>query len=295
MAGQGRTAGERPEAGPREAGAAGRGRGVALVSVVVPTRNSARTIATCLESVRDQRWPTVELIVVDNASSDGTREVAERLADVVVEAGPERSAQRNAGIARAAGDWVLWVDSDMELAPDTVQRSLEAAREADATGVFVPEVSVGPGYWTRCRALERRCYVGEPLIEAPRLVRTAYLRRVGGFDQRLTGPEDAALRNRMLADGVALAWADTQIVHHEGRLGLAGVMRKRFYYGRTVPSYRRAHPGAVSSQAGATLRALWRHRRLLAADPAHAAGLVVLRACEVAAWLAGAAAGRRRR
>src|SRR6266536_3027170 len=114
-----------------------------------------------------------------------------------------------------------------------------------------------------------------------RQVRTAYLRRVGGFDQRLTGPEDAALRNRMLADGVALAWADTQIVHHEGRLGLAGVMRKRFYYGRTVPSYRRAHPGAVSSQAGATLRALWRHRRLLAADPAHAAGLVVLRACEV--------------
>jgi glycosyltransferase involved in cell wall biosynthesis len=268
---------------------------VALVSVVVPTRNSGRTIATCLESVRDQRWPAVELIVVDNASSDGTREVAERLADVVVEAGPERSAQRNEGIARAGGDWVLWVDADMELPPDTVERSLDAAREADATAVFVPEVSVGPGYWTRCRALERRCYVGEPLIEAPRLVRTAYLRRVGGFDQRLTGPEDAALRNRMLADGIGLAWADTSIVHHEGRLSLAGVMRKRFYYGRTVPAYRRAHPGAVSGQAGATLRAMWRHRRLLAADPAHAVGMVALRACEVAAWLAGAVAGSRRR
>jgi hypothetical protein len=281
-----------PEAVPQAAEAAGRD--PALVSVVVPTRNSGRTIATCLESVRAQSWPAVELIVVDNASSDGTREVAERLADVVVEAGPERSAQRNAGIARASGAWVLWVDADMELAPDTVERSLEAARRDDATAVFVPEVSAGPGYWTRCRALERRCYVGEPLIEAPRLVRISYLRQVGGFDQRLTGPEDAALRNRMLADGVGLAWADTRIVHHEGRIGLAGVMRKRFYYGRTVPAYRRAHPGAVSGQAGATLRAMWRHRRLLAADPGHAAGLLVLRTCEVAAWLAGAAASRRR-
>lgn len=271
-------------------------RGAALVSVVVPTRNSGRTIATCLESVRAQSWPAVELIVVDNASSDGTRAVAGRLADLVVEAGPERSAQRNAGIARAAGDWVLWVDADMELAPGVVEQSLEAARRAGATAVFVPEVSAGPGYWTRCRALERRCYSGEPLIESPRLVRTAFLRRVGGFDRRLTGSEDAALRNRMLADGIGLAWADACIVHHEGRLGLAGVMRKRFYYGRTVPAYRQAHPGAVSGQAGATLRAMWRHRRLLATDPAHAAGLVVLRACEVAAWLAGAATtvGRRR-
>jgi glycosyltransferase involved in cell wall biosynthesis len=276
----------RPGTGPGDAGE----QGVALVSVVVPTRNSGRTITTCLESVRAQSWPVVELIVVDNASSDGTRQAAERLADVVLEAGPERSAQRNAGIARAAGDWVMWVDADMELAPDTVERALEAARRAGATAVFVPEVSAGPGYWTRCRALERRCYAGEPLIESPRLVRTAYLRRVGGFDRRLTGPEDAALRNRVLADGVGLAWADARIVHHEGRTGLAGVVRKRFYYGRTVPAYRRAHPGAVSGQAGATLRAFWRHRRRLAADPVHAAGLVVLRACEVAAWLAGAAA-----
>jgi glycosyltransferase involved in cell wall biosynthesis len=265
-----------------------------LVSVVVPTRDSVRTIATCLGSIRAQTWPAVELIVVDNGSSDGTRAVAERLADLVIQAGPERSAQRNAGIARAAGAWVLWVDADMELAPEVVKRSLDAARRTSATAVFVPEATVGRGYWTRCRALERRCYAGEPLIEAPRLVRTAYLRRVGGFDERVTGAEDAALRQRMLADGVDLAWADAGILHHEGRIGLRAAMRKRFYYGRTVPAYRRANPGAVRGQAGATLRAMWRHRGQLAADPLHTAGLLMLRACEVTAWLAGAAASRRR-
>jgi glycosyltransferase involved in cell wall biosynthesis len=283
-----------PGQAPGEQAAAVREREPELVSVVVPTRDSGRTIATCLGSVRAQTWAAVELIVVDNASTDGTRAAAEHLADLVLDAGPERSAQRNAGVAAAAGEWVLWVDSDMELAPEVIQRSLEAARRTSATAVFVPETTVGPGYWTRCRALERRCYAGEPLIESPRLVRTDYLRRLGGFDERVTGAEDAALRNRILADGIELAWADAHILHHEGRLGLGGVMRKRFYYGRTVPAYRRAHPGAVRGQAGATLRAMWRHRRLLAADPLHAAGLVVLRGCEVAAWLAGATAGRRR-
>lgn len=264
-----------------------------LVSVVVPTRNSVRTVERCLASVRAQTWPAVELVVVDNWSSDGTWEVASAAADVAVQAGPERSAQRNLGIARAAGEWVLWVDSDMTLAPDAVERSVAAAEAAGAVAVFLPEVSVGSGFWARCRALERRCYDGEPSIESPRLVRADHLRGAGGFAAEVTGLEDAALRNRLLADGVRLARADTVVVHDEGRLGLAAVVRKRFYYGRSLPGYRRAYPGATAAQVRGTLLAYWRHRRLLAADPVHAAGLAVLRGCEAGAWIAGAAVARR--
>jgi len=191
--------------------------GRALVSVVVPTRNSGRTIERCIASLRTQTWPAVELLVIDNWSSDGTWELASRLADVAVRAGPERSTQRNLGIARAAGEWVLWIDSDMMLGPEVVKRALAAGEAASATAVFVPEASTGSGFWARCRALERRCYRGEPRIESPRLVRTGYLRAAGGFDDLLVGTEDAALRNRLLADGVSLAWADTVIVHDEGR------------------------------------------------------------------------------
>jgi glycosyltransferase involved in cell wall biosynthesis len=264
-----------------------------LVSVVVPTRNSVRTVGRCLASVRAQTWPAVELVVVDNWSSDGTWEVASADADVAVQAGPERSAQRNLGIAHAAGEWVLWVDSDMTLAPDAVERSLAAAEAAGAIAVFLPEVSIGSGFWARCRALERRCYDGEPSIESPRLVRADHLRGAGGFAADVTGLEDAALRNRLLAEGVRLARADTVIVHDEGRVGLARVIRKRFYYGRSLPSYRRDYPGAMSAQVRGTLLAYWRHWRLFAAEPLHAAGLVVLRGCEAAAWIAGATVARR--
>jgi glycosyltransferase involved in cell wall biosynthesis len=266
-----------------------------LVSVVVPTKDVAGTIKTCLGSIRAQTYPAIELIVVDNFSRDGTWEAARRLADVAIQAGPERATQRNLGVQRARGEWVLWIDADMELRPEVVERALAAAHAAGAVGVFIPEASTGSGFWTACRALERRCYHGEPRIEAPRLLRAGYLRGLGGFNEQLAGTEDAELRTRMLADGAPLAWADTLIVHHEGRLTLASVARKRFYYGKGIPTYRSAHPGAVSGQLGATLRAYWRHRRLLAADPAHAAGLLLLRAWEAAAYVAGAAAGAVRR
>ena len=260
-----------------------------LVSVVVPTRNAARTIGACLGAVRSQTHPAIELIVVDNWSDDGTWELALPLADRALRQGPERGEQRNRGIAEACGEWVLWLDADMELAPATVERALEAARAAGAVVVFLPETTVGSGFWTRCRSLERHCYHGEPRIEAPRLVRRRWLSDAGGFASPV-GTEDADLRNRLLARGASLAWADTLVAHDEGRIGLRQAGRKRFYYGRSIPAYVRDNPGAAGGQMAATLGALWRHRGLLAADPAHAAGLVVLRAWEVAAYLAGALA-----
>ena len=48
-----------------------------LVSVVIPTKDSIRTIERCLRSIREQTWPAVELVVIDNYSEDGTWEVAQ--------------------------------------------------------------------------------------------------------------------------------------------------------------------------------------------------------------------------
>jgi hypothetical protein len=263
-----------------------------LVSVVVPTRNAGRTIETCLRSIRAQTYKPLELIVVDNGSTDGTWAAAERHADLVLRGGPERSAQRNLGIDHAAGEWVCYLDADMELGPEVLERAVRAGMAGGAVGVAIPEESVGPGFWTRCRALERRCLCDEPDLLWPRLVRTGYLRDTGGFAPWLTGTEDAELHRRMVAHGAPIAQAGALILHHEGRLTLAGLARKRFYYGRGLLAYRRAHPGALAAQGRAVARAAWRHRRRLLAEPSVAAGIAVMRTVELAAYLAGAVAGR---
>ncbi|MCB0959656.1 MAG: glycosyltransferase, partial [Acidimicrobiales bacterium] len=232
-----------------------------LVSVVVPVKDSIRTIEACLRSIRAQTHEPLELIVIDNFSTDGTWEVAQQLAHHAEQAGPERSAQRNLGIARANGPWVLWIDADMELPPTIVERALHAALDEGADGVFVPEVTVGDGYWTACRALERSCCVEEIWVQSPRLVRTDYLRSTGGFLESLSGTEDAELRTRMIADGCRLAWIPDEIVHDEGRMSLGFIWSKRYYYGRGLKRYRAEHPGALSVQAGSAVGAYRRHWR----------------------------------
>ena len=262
-----------------------------MVSVVVPVKDGIRTIEACLRSIRAQTWEPLELVVVDNFSTDGTWEVAQRFAHTAVQAGPERSAQRNLGTELATGPWVLWIDADMELPPTIVERAMAAALDEGADGVFVPEITVGDGYWTACRALERSCCVEEIWVQSPRLVRRDYLLETGGFLESLSGTEDAELRTRMIADGCSLAWIPDEIVHDEGRMSISFIWSKRYYYGRGLKRYRAEHPGALGTQAGSAVGAYRRHWRRLAAKPSVAAGVVVMRAGEFVAYGAGAAVG----
>ncbi|MFZ2256404.1 MAG: glycosyltransferase [Patescibacteria group bacterium] len=54
-----------------------------LVSVIIPTKNSARTIGKCLESIQNQSYKDIEIIVVDNYSPDGTTDIARQYIDKV--------------------------------------------------------------------------------------------------------------------------------------------------------------------------------------------------------------------
>ncbi len=264
------------------------------VTVVVPTRNNLRTIEACLRSVLEQE-PPVELIVVDNHSTDGTLEVAQRLAHRVITAGPERSAQRNTGIAEATSEWVLWLDSDMILPPRSIAAALETAAATGAVGIALPERTIGDGFWTACRALERECYLDDPWLHNPRLVRREYLLGEGAFHTDMSGPEDADLRMKMRSTGAGIELAPIIIDHDEGRLTVAEVLRKRYYYGRSIPAFASEHEGAVGAQGRAVLRSYVRNHRRLLRDPAHAVGMVVLRAMEAGGYAAGARRGRRER
>ena len=258
------------------------------VSVVVPTRNSAQTLEACLHSIRAQSAESVELIVVDNHSSDSTPQIAGQLAAEVVTEGPERSRQRNIGARLASGRWLMFVDSDMVLPPDVISECLTASEHA--TAVIVPEVSVGSGFWSACKALERSCYVGDDTIEAPRFIDRNFFLQIGGFDEDLTGPEDWDLANRIRETGAPTRRTSTPIVHDEGRLTLLGTMRSKYYYGRTFRRYIRKHPSAARSQMTLLRPAYARNLQRLARQPLLAAGMMFMKSCEIVAGGVGALA-----
>lgn len=102
---------------------------VPLVSVIIPCFNAARWIGTTVESVRRQSWPRLEIIVVNDGSTDNSRDEIERIrsADMIVVDQENRgpSSARNRGLAVCRGDYVQYLDADDALAPNKLKIQVE--------------------------------------------------------------------------------------------------------------------------------------------------------------------------
>lgn len=267
------------------------GGGADGVTVVVATRNSARTLEACLRSIRSQTYPSVEIIVVDNASDDATATIAERLADTVLYRGPERSAQRNAGVAAARGRFVLIVDSDMRLNDDVVAACV-STWEREPCIVWIPEVSVGEGYWARCKALEREFYSDDSLVAAARFFERDLFLAVGGYDEGLHATEDWDLSMR--AERLQpLRRAEARIVHDDGKVSFASDVRRKFYYGASHLRFIEKHGAEARKRLSPLRGSLLRNAGRIVAHPVVGTGLVVLKAAQLVAAVAGRVLVRR--
>ena len=180
------------------------------ISVVIATRNRAALLDGALASLRAQLGaPEIEAIVVDNGSSDATRAVAERhAATYLFEARPNRALARNAGIAAATGEIVLFVDDDVVLPPFFVAAHARAhAAEVSPHVVSGPIINVPgagvrpvPTFFNGSNAYFCTCNASVP--------RRA-LEAAGGFDESFDkyGWEDTELGVRLRNAGVRRSFA----------------------------------------------------------------------------------------
>ena len=115
-----------------------------LVSVIIPTKNSAELLTKCLDSVISQSYKNLEIILVDNNSSDKTKEIATEYTNLVFNQGPERSAQVNFGVTKASGEFVYKIDSDFVLEKEVIAQCVaEITKGFDAIVVHnSPDVRV---------------------------------------------------------------------------------------------------------------------------------------------------------
>src|SRR5580700_10756775 len=103
-----------------------------FVSVTIVTYNSGRFIKRCLESVLEQRYPNKEVIIIDNASTDGTIDILEQFEDrcqiIYNEENVGFAAAQNQAIGRASGYWVLTLNPDVLLLPNFIQALVDAGQ-----------------------------------------------------------------------------------------------------------------------------------------------------------------------
>lgn len=184
------------------------------VSVVMPCFNAAPYVEQAVRSALDQTFSDSELIVIDDGSTDGSEAIVQRLQaqyrDRLVllrtaHAGPYPA--RNAGLARARGDWVTFLDADDWWEPDFLATMLAAVREAGADVAYCGWKNVGgerdktlpyvpPDYAAgdAVAAFLRDC----PWPIHAALVRREVITRLGGFSVRMFSSMDYDLWIRLL-------------------------------------------------------------------------------------------------
>lgn len=104
-----------------------------LVSIIIPCHNAAKWVEAAARSAMEQTWPNKEVLLVNDGSTDGSLEIVRRLEKdglrVIDQAQAGASAARNAGIAASRGDYLQFLDADDLLAPEKIERQLEALPE----------------------------------------------------------------------------------------------------------------------------------------------------------------------
>tara|TARA_Y100000310_G_scaffold336995_1_gene422952 strand:+ start:11532 stop:12323 length:792 start_codon:yes stop_codon:yes gene_type:complete len=247
------------------------------VTIIVTTKNEEKVLARCLHSIQKQNYTPIELIVVDNHSTDQTVNIAKQYTKKVYNKGPERSAQRNYGAQKGKGDYYFFIDADMQLQSRVVEdcvRAIEKGKEA----ILIQETFIGKGYWSKCKTLEKSCYTGTGDAEAARFFTKQLFKKVRGYDEELTGPEDIDMHKRVMKH--TTFGRVKGIIHYDENISLKEFLQKRYYYSLSLQKYLNKHPQAKKGEFRFIRKAYVKNWKLLLADPIHLLGFFILRVLE---------------
>lgn len=206
-------------------------RPAAAISVVIPVHNSRNTIARCMESLAHLSYPSYEVIVVDDGSTDGTPEICAAYPWVRLirqdTGGPSRA--RNAGVEAATGDLIAFTDGDCipdkqwlrELergftGPDIAAVGGDQTSPEDETdlGKTIQEFFKTIGFMTDYIKTDKNLRQTDHNPSCNVAYRKNVLKEVGGFDETLWPGEDLDLDVRLRRRGYRLVYNPAAVVAH---------------------------------------------------------------------------------
>jgi len=181
------------------------------VSVIIPTHRG-RDLTKTIDSIKKSTYNNIEIIIVDENK--------------------ERSEQRNIGIDRAKGDYLLLLDSDQSISPKLIEECVELMNKADA--VYIPEVIVADGIFAIIRRWEREFYNGT-VVDVVRFVRAKGCPK---FDLTMSGPEDSDWDRRVPGKRVI----SINHLFHDDSITPYDYFNKKVYYTKSMKKFAAKNP-----------------------------------------------------
>lgn len=196
-----------------------------VVSIVIPCFNQGRFLKQAIESALTQTYEPIEVVVVDDGSTDDTCDIASSYLPRIIyrfQQNRGHGAARNAGSLAATGEFLHFLDADDAIAPDVIERHLAYAEQHPDYDVFYGawqsmDVDGNLGRLHKTRALGAdpfhallRNYLAPPACIT---VRRSLFERSGRFDERLTASEDWDLWLKMAAAGAKFIKVPSSVSH----------------------------------------------------------------------------------
>ena len=257
------------------------------VSVVVCSYNGGRTLDACLESLTQLDYPDVEVIVVDDGSTDDTRQILRRFPTVVAIHQPNLglSAARNAGLRAASGAVIAYTDSDCVADRDWLSHLVHQLQTTGADAVGGPNIAPDDGWLVACintsPGQPTHVLVSDQVAEhvpgCNMAFRREALEAIAGFDPRFRrAGDDVDLCWRLQESGRWITFSPGAMVWHHRRSHPRAYFRQQAGYGEAEALLRFKHPEQFNGQGrwkwrgvlyGASLQGLQMRRPLVYRGP----------------------------
>lgn len=247
-----------------------------LVSIIVPTKNSQKFLSICLQSLKNQTFPDLEIIIVDNYSTDDTLNIAKKFTSKIYQHGPERSAQVNFGVLKSRGKYVYKVDSDFQLENTVVEECLEKINTGfDAVVVHnSPDTSVS--WISKIRKFEVDMYKYDTTFSSARFIKKSVFKKIGGFSVGITAGEDYDFQNKLNTAGFKTGFIVAEATHLGEPKSLRLHLLKYYQYGKDFVHYSINNPHQTQHQLGTyRFRLYLRHWRSFIRHPLLGLGFTV--------------------
>ncbi len=217
-----------------------------LVSIIIPTYNSASTLKLCLKSIYKQTYDRYEIIIVDRGSNDSTIKIAQDYDARIYTVSGERSIQKNFGASKSNGEILYFIDSDFYLHPQVIEEGVNLVKKGfDA--IIVWNISwPRPSFVAKARYYERLSYYGSEKYEAARFVKKDIFHRAGGFNTKLYFHEDYTFHSKLKSVGAKITRTRKSFEIHLGEpKSLSEFINKNLYYGKNFRLYLKQKPEPI--------------------------------------------------
>lgn len=215
------------------------------VSINIATYNSAKTLKKCLDSVKNQEYGNIEIVIMDSYSKDDTLVIAKSYGAKIVFA-PTLATARKAGSDASSGKYVFILDSDQILEPDVIKRCVAACEEEGFDGVTLFEKSLilNGTFVERIIAYDKEIFHSlqddDPVsgTAIPRFFRASLFKKVEFEKNPPITFEHTIIHKKIVDMGAKIKFVNAYIWHHETTT-IREVARKFFRYGYYyIPAYK---------------------------------------------------------